>query len=62
MYLEKLEFSKILEMLSHFCLTSQGKELSIHLLPNHQKETVTKLLAQTAEAVNLSYRNGFPYF
>ncbi len=62
MYLEKLEFSKILEMLSHFCLTSQGKELSIHLLPNHQKETVTKLLAQTAEAVNLSYRNGFPPF
>lgn len=62
MYLEKLEFSKILEMLSHFCLTSQGKELSIHLLPNHQKETVTKLLSQTAEAVNLSYRNGFPPF
>lgn len=62
MYLEKLEFSKILEMLSHFCLTAQGKELSIHLLPNHQKETVTKLLAQTAEAVNLSYRNGFPPF
>ena len=62
MYLEKLEFSKILEMLSHFCLTSQGKELSMHLLPNHQKETVTKLLAQTAEAVNLSYRNGFPPF
>lgn len=62
MYLEKLEFSKILEMLSHFCLTAQGKELSMHLLPNHQKETVTKLLAQTAEAVNLSYRNGFPPF
>lgn len=62
MYLEKLEFSKILEMLSHFCLTAQGKELSMHLLPNHQKETVTKLLAQTEEAVNLSYRNGFPPF
>lgn len=62
MYLEKLEFSKILEMLSHFCLTAQGKELSMHLLPNHQKETVTKLLDQTAEAVNLSYRNGFPPF
>lgn len=62
MYLEKLEFNKILEMLSHFCSTSQGKELSMHLLPNHQKEAVTKLLAETAEAVNLSYRNGFPSF
>ena len=62
MYLEKLEFNKILEMLSHFCSTLQGKELSMHLLPNHQKEIVTKLLAETAEAVNLSYRNGFPSF
>lgn len=62
MYLEKLKFNKILSMLSHFCSTSQGKELSMHLLPSHQKETVTKLLSETAEAVNLSYRNGFPAF
>lgn len=62
MYLKKLEYTKILEMLSNYCSTTQGKELSIQLLPKHQKEAVTKLLAETAEAVNLSYRIGFPPF
>ncbi len=62
MYLEKLEYTKILEMLSNYCSTTQGKELSMQLLPKHQKETVTTLLAETAEAVNLSYRIGFPPF
>jgi len=62
MYLEKLEFDKILEMLSGFCVTVQGKELALHLSPSNQKEKVKQLLQETSEAVNLCYRNGFPVF
>ncbi len=62
MYLEKLEFNKILEMLSNFCVTEQGKKLALSLLPNNQKTKVKRLLQETNEAVNLSYRNGFASF
>lgn len=62
MYLEKLEFTKILEMLSSFCVTKQGKDLAYHLLPSNQKAEVKQFLQETNEAVNLSYRNGFACF
>ena len=62
MYLEKLEFNKILDILSNFCVTHQGKQLALKLLPSNQKETVKQLLQETCEAVNLSCRNGFPVF
>lgn len=59
-YLEKLEFYKIREMVSHFCITYKGKELALALLPSNQISKVKKLLQETEEAVNLSYRNSFP--
>ena len=62
MYLEKLEFNKILTMLSNFCITEQGKKLALSLLPSNQKTEVKQLLQETNEAVNLSYRNGFACF
>ena len=62
MYLEKLEFNKILTMLSNFCITEQGKKLALGLLPSNQKTEVKQLLQETNEAVNLSYRNGFACF
>lgn len=62
MYLEKLEFNKILTMLSNFCITEQGKKLALGLLPSNQKPEVKQLLQETNEAVNLSYRNGFACF
>ncbi len=62
MYLEKLEFYKILEMLSHFCATNQGKELALSLLPHKKIEKVKELLAETNEAVNLGIKNSFPCF
>ena len=61
-YLEKLEFYKITQMLSNFCSTYKGKELAMQLLPSTQKEKVQKLLQETSEAVNLTYRNSFPSF
>lgn len=62
MYLKKLEFDKILDRLSEFCSTDQGKELAFKLLPSNQINKVEKLLQETNEAVNLSYRNSFPSF
>lgn len=61
-YLEKLEYYKILEAVSNYCNTYLGKELAMSLLPSNQTNTVQKLLQETNEAVNLSYRNSFPSF
>ena len=61
-YLNKLEFNKIIEMLVNFCSTYKGKEIASNLLPSNQKSIVKQLLAETSEAVNLSYRNSFPSF
>lgn len=61
-FLEKLEFNKIIEMVSNFCVTAQGKELASQLTPSNQVAEVEQLLQETSEAVNLSYRNTFPSF
>lgn len=60
--LKKLEFNKILEILSGYCVTDMGKNLTLHLLPSHSMETVQTLLQETQEAVNLIYRNSTPSF
>ncbi len=62
MYLEKLEFNKILERLASFCITNQGKSLAFDLKPSNHINEVESLLQETQEAVNLSYRNGCPSF
>lgn len=46
-YLEKLEFYKIIEMVSNFCITYKGKELASCLMPNNQVNKVEKLLQET---------------
>ena len=46
-YLEKLEFYKIREMVSNFCVTNQGKELASELVPSNQVNEVQKLLQET---------------
>lgn len=46
-YLEKLEFYKILDMVSNFCTTNQGKELVSKLVPSNQVVEVEKLLEET---------------
>ncbi len=61
-YINKLEFYKITDMLSNFCVTYKGKEFSLNLLPSNDKNIVKQLLEETSEAVNLSYRNGIPSF
>lgn len=46
-YLEKLEFHKITEMVSNFCVTNKGKDLASKLLPSNQVVEVKKLLQET---------------
>ena len=60
--LEKLEFHKILEILSNYCITSVGKNLAYNLVPSNSFEIVKSLLDETSEAVNLIYRNSTPSF
>ena len=60
--LEKLEFNKILEILSNYCVTSIGKNLALNTLPSNSIKEVKFLLEETFEAVNLIYRNSSPSF
>ena len=57
-YLNKLEYNKILEILSKHSVTYLGKELCLNLMPNNKKEKVTKLLQETTEGCNLIARKG----
>ncbi len=61
-FLEKLEFNKIVETLSNFCVTYIGKNKALELLPQNNQDTVKKLLAETQEAIDLCYRNSSPSF
>ena len=61
-YLEKLEFNKILEILSNFCNTYVGRNLALNLMPSNEENQVQHLLAETEEAINLIYRNSCPSF
>lgn len=45
--LEKLEFHKITEMVSHFCCTYKAKELASGLVPSHKTSVVKRLLQET---------------
>ena len=56
-YLEKLEYNKIIEILSSFCITYVGKDICYNLMPQSSKNLVEQMLAETREAVNLIYRN-----
>ena len=55
-YLNKLEYNKILEILSSYCKTYVGKEIAKNLLPSNNKAEVQKILEETNQAVNLTYR------
>ncbi len=56
-YIEKLEYSNILEILSHYCITDSGKQLCLELIPSSNKEKVFHLLQETNEALKLIVQN-----
>ena len=58
--LNKLEYNKILKILSGFCHTYIGKEIAQNLTPLNDKNKVIRELEDTAEALSLLDRNGTP--
>lgn len=56
--LEKLEFNKILKIISDFAITYIGKNLAQDLMPIMIKKDIKKALSQTTEALKLLYRLG----
>ncbi len=59
-YLDKLEFNKIIDILSNYCITSIGKKISMELHPFNNKTVVQTLLAETTEALSLIYKKHEP--
>lgn len=57
-YLNKLEYNKILDIVSSYCATYIGKSLSSSFLPSNDKDIVVRLLDETNSAVNLLIRKG----
>lgn len=60
LFLEKLEFNKILDKLLAFSITDLGKQHCSKLLPNTNSEKVKKYLSETTESLALLYRKGNP--
>ncbi len=59
-YLEKIEFSKIKNILSTYCKTYIGKDNSLNLEPFDNIKDIAKAQKQTSEAVLLLYKKGMP--
>ena len=55
-YLQKLEFNKILKILSSYCSTYIGKSLALELSPCNSSNTVSRLLAETRRSCKLNLR------
>ena len=59
-YLEKIEYPKILNILSEYALTYIGKEKCATLTPSKNKNDVQNILKETEEALNILYRCNTP--
>lgn len=61
-YIEKLEFNRILGILSDFCFTNIGKNAALNLFPKTDKDIISNLLSETSEAVHLIHKKHSPSF
>ena len=59
-YLEKLEFDKIKNILSTHAITQEGKKQCQELTPCTNNQKIVKALSETSEALSLLYRKGTP--
>lgn len=59
-YLKKLEYNKILEILSSYAKTYIGKKLSLELQPSFNAIYVSNLQLQTSQALDILYKYGNP--
>ena len=60
--LHTLELDRVLAMLSECCITPEGKERALHLLPTSDAEEVTRLLKETSDACHMVELKGNPAF
>ncbi|MCI8486410.1 MAG: hypothetical protein HFJ20_04850 [Clostridia bacterium] len=54
----KLEYDKILQILSNYCQTDIGKNIALNLEPSNNKLEVKHLQSETTEAINLTSKLG----
>ena len=59
-YLEKLEYNKILEILSSYTKTYIGKKLSLELTPSFNNIEISNLQMQTSQALDIIFKYGLP--
>lgn len=59
-FLDKLEYNKILEMLSKFCITKIGRKSAFSLMPSNDSTVVSDLLEETDSANRLILKFGNP--
>ena len=59
-YLNKLEYNKILDLVSNYCTTYIGKDFVSKLMPLNNKDLVKMKLEETSTAQTLLYRKGEP--
>ena len=59
-YLNKLEYNKILDLVSNYCSTYIGKDFVSKLMPLNNKDLVKMKLEETSTAQTLLYRKGEP--
>lgn len=59
-FLEKLEYTSILNILSSFCNTYLGKNMASNLEPCFDYSKVSSMLQETLDATNLIYKIGKP--
>lgn len=59
-YLDKLEYNKILDIISNCCSTYIGKDYVSTMLPSNDKDLVQRMLEETSSAQTLLFRKGEP--
>lgn len=60
--LSTLELPRVLEMLSQVCVTEEGKEVAMKLLPTSDVDEVRNLLKETSDACHMVELKGSPAF
>jgi len=60
--LEKLEYNKILEKLSSYCVTYIGKKIAKDLIPSNNKDYILNKISETTEGVSVLYKASTPPF
>ena len=60
--LHTLELDRVLSMLSECCVTPEGKDRALQLMPTSDAEEVTRLLKETSDACHMVELKGNPAF